>query len=295
MSNRQARREQSRTTRSSRAARPPGRPAGPSQRRPSRGGGGGLVSPGFIVGLGVLVVVLLVVVAVVALNSGGGDPGLVRAIENTRVPTELADRAKVGRPEAPLKVQVFADFQCPFCLRFTAEDEPTILEEYVAQGKVQLEYKHFPILGPESVSAALASECAADQGKFWEYHKQLFMERGRGALNEPHNQGRFSQNKLKTLADRAGLDRSQFDPCLENAEHLAKVQDDERTARSLGITGTPTFAMNGVPFGDPGGPEQWKQLLDGAIAGLNASPTPGSNATPQPTQGQATPQATATP
>src|SRR5512139_1398364 len=138
MSNRQARREQARTSRPSRTARPA---KGPS-RRPSGGGGGGsdIFSRGFLLAAGGFVVLAVIAVVLVVVLGG----------------------AKIGKADAPVKIVAYEDFQCPFCLLFTSEDEPSIISELVKTGKVQYEYRHLPILGNESVSAAVATQCAAD-------------------------------------------------------------------------------------------------------------------------------------
>lgn len=106
-------------------------------------------------------------------------------------------------------------------------------------GKVKFVYKHMAILGQESVWAAEASECAADQGKFWEYHDLVF-DRQAG-----ENQGAFNKDKLLAMAQELKLDMAQFEPCLKNDQTQGRVQADTQEGQQVGVRGTPTFFVNG--------------------------------------------------
>ncbi len=117
--------------------------------------------------------------------------------------------------------------------------KPALFKQYVDTGKVKFIYKHMAILGQESVWAAEASECAADQGKFWEYHDLLFNRQS------GENQGAFSKDKLLALAQELKLDMARFEPCLQNDETLAHVKGDTQEGQQAGVRGTPTFFVNG--------------------------------------------------
>ncbi len=117
-----------------------------------------------------------------------------------------------------------------------------VLQAYIDSGTVNLVYKHSAFLGQESAWAAQASECAADQGKFWEYHDLLF-ERWNG-----ENQGTFSKENLIKFAQDLKLDVAKFDPCLNNDETLERVKVDTLEGRQVGVSGTPTFFINGKPL-----------------------------------------------
>ncbi len=97
-------------------------------------------------------------------------------------------------------------------------------------------------LGEESQWAAEASECAADQGRFWEYHDLLY------ARQKGENQGAFRKENLKQFATELGLDAQAFDACLEGGKYTSRVKADTAFARSLGISGTPAFLINGRPL-----------------------------------------------
>ena len=131
-----------------------------------------------------------------------------------------------------------------------------VLQSYIDSGKVNLVYKHSAFLGQESIWAAQASECAADQGKFWEYHDLLF-ERWNG-----ENQGAFSKENLIKFAQELKLDAAKFDPCLNNDETLERVKTDTLEGRDAGVTGTPTFFINGQPLVGAQPIEAFQQQLD---------------------------------
>ncbi len=147
-----------------------------------------------------------------------------------------------GDANAPVTIIEFADFQCPYCGRFVHDTYTQIDAAYIAGGQVRLGYQHFAFLGDESFWAAEASECAADQEAFWEYHDYLF-DRQAG-----ENQGAFSKDHLKTFAADLGLDTAAFNACLENGTHTALVAGQTQAAQQLGVRSTPTFVLNGQPI-----------------------------------------------
>ena len=311
MSNRQARREQAKTTRtrSTRTTRPsPGQ-----QRKPSGGGGSTIFSRGFLLALGAMVVAAVAVIALVIAFGGGddNDTDLVAAMEQSiaNLPADMAEGTKLGNDDAPVKIVSYEDFQCPFCLLYTSEQEPAVIDELVKTGKVQLEYRNLPILGAESFNAATAGQCAADQNKFWQFHHRLFLIQAQNgqadAGNERNNVGRFSDENLKKYAGELGLNQSEFDQCYDSREHLDLVTAQQREANQFGITGTPGFLVNGRPLGTgtPQGIEAWRDLVaqvendlatQTASAGASPSTTTTASASASPAA-SGTPAATRTP
>ena len=144
-----------------------------------------------------------------------------------------------GDPAAPITIVEFSDFQCPFCRRAFDQVLPQLVRDYVDTGKATLVYKHTAFLGPESSWAAVAAECAADQNRFWDFHNLLF------SRQNGENQGTFNKDKLLSFANELKLDLAKFEPCLNNEETLARVQADIQEGRQAGVTGTPTFFING--------------------------------------------------
>ena len=149
---------------------------------------------------------------------------------------------RIGDPNAPVTIFEFGDFQCPFCGRFFTLVEPDLFNDYVETGKVSFVYKHFAFLGQESTWAAQASECAADQGRFWDYHNLLFNRQS------GENQGAFTKENLLGFGSELNLDMARFEPCLMNDETLDRVQADVQEGRRANVTATPTFFINGRPL-----------------------------------------------
>jgi protein-disulfide isomerase len=143
----------------------------------------------------------------------------------------------LGSLEAPITVVDFSDFQCPKCARFVKSTEPEIKKEYIDTGKVAFVFKHFPRLGDDSYSAALASECAKEQGKFWEYHDTLFHNQ------QAENSGWANKEKLKEFASDIGLDRQQFDSCLDEEKYKPTVERDLAMVKELDFHTTPSFLI----------------------------------------------------
>ena len=143
----------------------------------------------------------------------------------------------LGAESAPVIIMDFSDFQCPKCARFVESTEPEINREYVATGKVALVFKHFPRLGSDSFSAALASECAKEQGKFWEYYNILYENQ------QGENSGWASKEKLKEFASQTGLDRQQFDPCLDSEKYKPVIDRDLALVKELNLQSTPSFLI----------------------------------------------------
>ncbi|NPV78191.1 MAG: DsbA family protein [Anaerolineae bacterium] len=159
-------------------------------------------------------------------------------VEITPIARPQAVGNAMGDPNAPVKVEEYADFQCPACMRFAKNIEPQIIQQYVATGKVYYVFKTFSFLGQESVDAAQAAYCAMDQGKFWEYHDILF------ANQNGENIGDFTIPRLKAFADTLGLDSSTFNACLDGETHKRKVNDDRASGSNLGVNATPSFVVN---------------------------------------------------
>lgn len=152
----------------------------------------------------------------------------------------LVDDNKMGNPNAPVKIVVYSDFQCIYCMRYWDETELKIIEEYVETGQVYYEYRSFgDFLGPQSAVAAEAAYCAGDQGYFWQYHDLLFINwTGEG-------DGDFSPKRLKRYAEAIGLDVDEFTACMNNGKFTDRVQQDAEKARADGIRATPSFLIDG--------------------------------------------------
>ncbi|MBF0623944.1 MAG: DsbA family protein [Magnetococcales bacterium] len=138
-----------------------------------------------------------------------------------------------GPATAPVTIVEFSDFQCSYCQR-VQKTLKTVLERF--PDKVKLVYRHLPLpIHPQATKAAEAAQCAADQGGFWAYHDALF-EHG----------GEMEPAYLKELAGKLKLDNKKFDHCLDSNQHAKRLAEDQAEANRLGVSGTPSFFINGI-------------------------------------------------
>lgn len=172
----------------------------------------------------------------------------------------------LGNPEAPVKVVEFADTECPFCKRF----HPTmqqLIQEYGRSGQVAWVYRHFPLdqIHSKARKEAQALECANELGgnaKFWEYTDRLF------EITPSNNN--LDLNELPNIAEHLGLDRTQFETCLNSGKYDQHIQEDLDDAIRSGGTGTPysiVIAPNGQKFSISGAQpySAVKQVVDAAL------------------------------
>jgi protein-disulfide isomerase len=145
-----------------------------------------------------------------------------------------------GNKDAKVTIIEFADFRCPFCEKIYTDTIPQIMKDYVDTGKAKFAYRQFAFLGPASTTAANAAECANEQGKFWEFHDNLFD-------NQPPESdvSIFTTDKLTSIAQGLGVNASQFKSCLESTKYNDKVTQDMTDGQAAGVTGTPTLFING--------------------------------------------------
>lgn len=184
-------------------------------------------------------------------------------------PLEKAKANVIGDESAKVTLTVYEDFQCPHCLNYTVNTEPTLMDEYVKTGKVKIEFRNFPILGSESVYAAAAGVCAAKENKFWEFKKLLFLAQAEAGqlTNEKVNIGRFNQDNLTKYATAVGLDATAFTTCFLDSTTVDALTADVVAAQAAGIRGTPGFILNGVAqAGQPADLAGWRKLLDDAVS-----------------------------
>lgn len=152
-----------------------------------------------------------------------------------------------GNQEAPITIIEFSDFQCPFCARFHVQTLPLLLENYIDSGKVKLVYRDFPIqnIHPNAMPAAVAAECADEQGKYWQYHDKLFENQSQWAKLETTDViALFSQYSLEME-----LNQEQFEACLTSGKYVNEIRNDLNDGREYGVTGTPGFFVGSEDLG----------------------------------------------
>lgn len=141
-----------------------------------------------------------------------------------------------GSRSAPVTIVEISDYHCPFCRRHVQQTQPKLYADYVTTGKARHVFVHYPIaqLHPDAHRAHEAASCAADQGKFWEYHAKLFETPARTA------------DELASVARTVGLDAGAFRSCLDSGRHAAAVKASVQRVQELNINGTPMFLI-GTP------------------------------------------------
>lgn len=186
--------------------------------------------------------------------AAGQNGGVVDIKLNSNVPY-------LGSGSAKVTVVEYADYQCPFCERFFNTVMPEIKSKYIDTGKIKFVYQDFAFLGPDSTSASEAAHCAADQGKFWQYHDYLFKNQGQ------ENSGWASAENQKKIAANLGLNTSQFNQCLDGKKYEAQVNAETAAGKSYGVSGTPTVFVNGKAIVGAQPAASFTQAIDAALAG----------------------------
>lgn len=173
-----------------------------------------------------------------------GDEGVVETItvedvapdkEVELVEIAVSDSEGMGDPDAPVVVVEYSDFQCPYCYRSYTELLPQLKENYIDEGLVYFVYRHYPLssIHPYAQNDGEATECARDQGAFWEMHDAIFDGQA------------FTDDDLKGYAADLGLDTNEFDECLDSDKYEEKVKNDLAEGIAAGVSATPTFFING--------------------------------------------------
>jgi protein-disulfide isomerase len=163
----------------------------------------------------------------------------------------VQNASALGSSTADITMIEFADYQCQSCAKFQREVRDDILRNFVNTGQVRFLFKDFIVnndmpgtttttttVDEPSTLAAEASYCAAEQGKYWEYHNKLYQNA------EAENTEWVTIDNLKQIANNAGIgDQMQFSGCLESHKHSKTVKENDDLARSIGLQSTPTFIL----------------------------------------------------
>jgi protein-disulfide isomerase len=199
-----------------------------------------------------------------AIASGRGS------VETTLEPTQSSDGVQrvdipiegndpvLGAEDAPITIIEFADFQCPYCEKHFLQTYPQLIENYGES--IRYVYKDFPLTGihPQALPAALAAQCALEQGKFWEYHDLLFS--GRMDLGE---------EAYMAYADELGLDTTTFTSCYQEARYNDVVRADYNLGVENGVNATPTFFVNGIRLIGAQPYSVFADLIESELSGQN--------------------------
>jgi protein-disulfide isomerase len=177
----------------------------------------------------------------------------------------------LGRSDAKVVIDYWADFQCPYCAKF-ARDTIPLLESRIADGTVALLHRDFAFIGAESEAAAVAVRCAGREDRFWPMHDAVY------AAQQGENEGAFSRDRLLQIGASVGLDATSFEGCLDDPQPLVEVLDDTAAGIRAGVTSTPTIDVNGTRFLGVTDNAQFLATIDAAASGA----APGSLPTAPP-------------
>jgi protein-disulfide isomerase len=192
-------------------------------------------------------------------NAAGANN--VPTIDPNATPTPLPkvniDMGKLpilGDNKAKVTMIEFGDFQCPFCKQYFDQTAQQVMDTYVKPGKVKFAYRYYPLvtIHPNAQKSAEAAACANDQGKFWDMHDLLFKNQDTWANQAAAD----AENSFVDYAGQVGIDTNQFRNCLDTNQDKALVDADVAAGNRIGVSGTPTFVINGniivgaVPFSD---------------------------------------------
>jgi protein-disulfide isomerase len=162
----------------------------------------------------------------------------------------------LGVESAPVEVTEYSDFECPFCASFATVQMPVIREQLIAAGKLRWRYRDFPLPTHRySRYAALAAQCAGEQGKFWEMHDQLFEH------HEWAQTGKNPRSLFRDLARAAGVDLDKYDACVDGQRYAGRIEASVQEGEAAGVRGTPSFFVNGRPF-ERSTSDDFKALVD---------------------------------
>jgi protein-disulfide isomerase len=222
------------------------------------------------------VVALGGIVLLVRQFAGGGGSAATTMQQVMLTPEQLNRVPGIaqGRPDAPVTIMEFADFQCPACATFANFVKP-LLDDHLRAGRVRFVWYDFPLvqIHRNAVLAARAGRCAHEQERFWPYHDVLF---GRQAS---WSEAGGAVDLFVDYAAQAGLDRGAFSSCLRSDRYRQEVSENYQFGESLGVSGTPTLFVNGRRLGDiPRRKAEWDALVQEAMQGVSgpADPAAGS-------------------
>lgn len=156
---------------------------------------------------------------------------------------KLADNDPVlGKSSAKVTIVEFSDFQCPYCRKFYNEAYAQLKKEYIDTGKAKLIFRDYPLPFHDGAKpAAMAAQCANDQGKYWQFHDKMFEEQDKkGTGTVP-----FTTTDLKLWASQIGVNTTTFNQCLDSQKYATEVDADAQAGQTFGVDGTPSFFING--------------------------------------------------
>lgn len=202
-------------------------------------------------------------------TGSAANAGSAQAANQPAAPTGPAPKVNVdnghfpvlGQDGAKVTIVEFADLRCPFCDQFFKDTLPQIKKDYVDSGKVKIYWRSYAFLGPASTEASNAIECANEQGKFWDMHDYLYN-------NQPSESdtSMFTTDSMTTVAGTLGMNTDQFRSCLDSKKYDKNVSADLADGQKAGVSGTPTFFINGTSLVGAQPYAAFKTVIDQELA-----------------------------
>jgi protein-disulfide isomerase len=209
---------------------------------------------GFYIGLAAIVVVGAGALWMARRSGQGTGPQVIDPAPTT---TGSFEGYVQGSDSAPVTIIEYADFECPACAQFAVLTGPDIKQRLVQTGRVRWIFRDFPIEGHHnSMPAHLAAACAADQGRFWEMHDQLYFNHRRWVLETR------PERRIRELAVAAGVNERQFNECVSSARHRDRILATRQIGIERGVSSTPTFEINNLRVSGALGFDSLRVLVD---------------------------------
>ncbi len=197
--------------------------------------------------LAVVVVAVLIVISQNQSSDGGDASSVEGAAEIEKQLAGIPQRGMVlGEPSAKVKLIEFGDLQCPVCKGFAEEILPPVIEGQVRNGEAQLEFRNFTIISEQSVPAGAAAVAAGEQGRGWNFVELFYRNQGIEAS------GYVTDEFLTAIAEGAGVPNiDKWDSDRKSKAVISTVEKTTAQAGRLGLSGTPSFAVEGPGVENP--------------------------------------------
>jgi len=192
----------------------------------------------------ILLAIFAVMIVSVALYASSYYSQLMVMQENRmnmsgqNAPINLTSGSPVlGSTSAPITIVEFGDYQCEACYHWYHNTRADIIDNYIETGKVNLVFMDLPFLGRDSITAAQATYCADDQGKYWEYHETLYN------FQEAIDNGWASKDRLVSFAFNLDMNMDKFNDCMDSSKYAKRVKANYDESQRFGAEATPTFLI----------------------------------------------------
>jgi len=196
------------------------------------------MSKNIIVGGAFVGIVIVVVILFTSFQAGwDNNPGGMGMKIVSTINLENGSPA-LGSESAPVTIVEFGDYQCEACYHWFHNTRDTLIDNYIETGKAKLVFLDLPFLGRDSITAAQASYCAEDQGKYWEYHTMLYTFQ-----DGLPDSGWADRDRLNSFAFSLDMNIDEFNDCMDSSKYKIRVKANYDEAVKNGAQSTPTFIL----------------------------------------------------